>query len=447
MENYYEKYLRYKQKYLELKQNGSIKQIGGGKAIKQNKFDKFDTILNFIKTSNKEKIQKELYNLIQYKDYCPNILGEGYFGRAYIPEVNKTFPFRLGNKDIELPIVIKETNSINNPDAYAGIDIINKKLYISGHNNITTEALILMYVKKLWFHTVHLPLLLAYGTCTKSIMVTRIITLRHGLPEPIEIDMINKIYNDQLLWDESRKEPTEIIKNNIATLKELFTYIHYKKNKDGTVKLPNGEICNIPELYDYMCISYLATHELLTENNIIPSDMHGDNIFIHWLNDNSHYGDKNIKNLKEIVYKVGKKYYKIKTFGFVIILGDVGTFVIQVKKDVIIVGQARNIKENYKLIDMRLRPNFTNTNFLDWNKGLLTSCEFKKTIAYKIFDAEPYCSYPKDGWHLLGYDKSYLDKLKSTVELLSFFDEKYGLDKFNQNKDNILIEVKKYNIF
>jgi hypothetical protein len=294
---------------------------------------------------------------------------------------------------------------------------------------------------------VHLPLLLAYGTCSKSNMIDRIITLRHGLPEPIEIDMTGKIYNEQPLWHKPHKDPIEIVKNNIATLRELFTYIHYKKNKDGTVKLPNGEICNVPELYDYMCISYLATHELLTVNNIMPSDMHGGNIFIHWLNDNSHYGDKNIKNLKEIVYKVGKKYYKIKTFGFVIILGDVGTFVIPVKKDVIIVGQAWNIKENYKLVDMRLRPEFTNTNFIDWNKGLLTTCEFKETIACKIFDTEPYCSYPKDGWHLLGYDKSYLDKLKSTVELLSFFDEKYGLDKYNQNKDNILIEAKKYNIF
>ena len=49
----------------------------------------------------------------------------------------------------------------------------------------------------------------------------------------------------------------------------MFCFIENKKNKDGTVKLPNGEICNIPELYDYMSISYLATHELLTVNNII----------------------------------------------------------------------------------------------------------------------------------------------------------------------------------
>jgi hypothetical protein len=108
-----------------------------------------------MKKSKKEKIQKELYNLIQHKEYCPIILGEGHFETAYVPEVNKTFPFRLGNKDLELPIIVKETKSVDNPDAYAGVDIINNKLYISGYDNITTEALILMYVKKLWYYTEH----------------------------------------------------------------------------------------------------------------------------------------------------------------------------------------------------------------------------------------------------------------------------------------------------
>jgi hypothetical protein len=70
----------------------------------------------------------------------------------------------------------------------------------------------------------------------------------------------------------------------------------------------------------YLCISFFATYHLLTENNIFPSDMHTANIFIHWLDDNSYYNTINIKNLKEIVYKIGKKYYKIKTFGFVLIL-------------------------------------------------------------------------------------------------------------------------------
>ncbi len=197
-------------------------------------------------------------------------------------------------------------------------------------------------------------------------------------------------------------------------------------------------------MFDYICISYLVTHEFLTQNNIIPSDMHSGNIFIHWLNDNSYYDNKSIKNIKEITYKIGKKYYKIKTFGFVIILGDVGTFIVQPKKDVIIVGQIWDIKKNYKLIEKRLMPEFTNLDFIAWNNGILTPKEFKNTIAYNILNSEPYCDYPANSWHLLGIDISYINKLKSTVELLSFFDEKYGSKTYEKNKDSILIEIKKY---
>ena len=69
---------------------------------------------------------------------------------------------------------------------------------------------------------------------------------------------------------------------------------------------------------------------------MFPSDMHSENIFIHWLNDNSYYKDKKIKNITEIVYKINKKLYKIKTFGFVIILGDLGMSLIKIRKDVIL---------------------------------------------------------------------------------------------------------------
>jgi hypothetical protein len=446
--DYEKKYLKYKTKYLDLLESQNNLLSGGGKkqSKKQDKKqDKFDEILNFIKTSNKNKIQKELLNIIQDKTYCPEIIGEGHFGKAYVPEVNKTFPFKIGNNEIELPIIIKENKNIENVDARLDLEIINNMLYISGNDNITTEVLILMFVRKLWNKTVHLPLILGYGTCSKTNMVDRIITLKHGLPKPIEIDLTGKIYNE--IWGKPRKEPTEILKNSLATLRELFEYMYYKKNKNGSVELPNGITCKIAELFDYICISYLATHQLLTENNIVPSDMHAGNIFIHWLNDNSYYEDKNIKNLEEIIYKVGRKYYKIKTFGFVIILGDVGTFVTKIKKDVILVGQAWDIKENYKLIERRLLPEHTNTDFIFWNMKSMTPSEIKKTVANDILNSEPYCSYPMNSWYLLGWDISYLDKLKSTIELLSFFDEKYGINEYIEKDNNILITVKKYDIY
>jgi hypothetical protein len=300
-----------------------------------------------------------------------------------------------------------------------------------------------MYIRKLYNKSVHLPLIFGYGTCSEKNIVNRIISYKYGLDKKINIDLSGKIYNDKELWVESNNlDKKYIFSSNIATLGELFSYIYYSKNKDGSVVLPNGIKCNnISELYDYICISYLATHQLLNENNIFPSDMHPGNIFIHWLNDNSYYNGENIKNIKEIIYKVNNKYYKIKTFGFVIILGDTGTFIINVKKDVIIVGQIWDIHKNYKLIKRRIQPEFTNTNFLFWNKNYLTPYEFNNTICFKILNSEPYCSYPTYFWNYFGWDVSYINNLKSTIELLEFYYKKYGVDKYIKNKNNILIDI------
>ena len=418
--------------YEEYKINKNNYILHGGKNI-----DKIDTIINFFKKSKKEKIQKELFNLIKDNSYCQTILGEGAFGKVYVPEINKTFPFMIGDTNIELPIVIKESKI--NPKASQGLDILDKKLYITGVFNITTEALILMFIRKLWYKTVHLPLIFAYGTCLDDKTINKIVTLKFGLSNPVEINMTNKLYNSGPLWGRQIKE---VIHTNINTLRELYIYLQCNR-KDGYVQLPNGIKCNMSDLFDYICISYFATHHLLTENNILPLDLHPQNIFIHWLNEKSYYDNKNIINLQEIIYKVGKKYYKIKTFVFVIILGDCGVFNVLVKKDVIIVGQAMNIKENYKIVDMLLNPKLRNTDFIKYTYRFLTHNEYKNTIGCKIFSSEPYCSYPE--YNLLGTELTYIKQLKSTVELLNFFDDKYGIDKYIKNKYNILIEIKKYN--
>ena len=241
------------------------------------------------------------------------------------------------------------------------------------------------------------------------------------------------------MWMKPKKEATNIFSSYFGTLKELFQYIYYNKNKNSTVKLPNGIICDISELFDYISISYLATHHLLTKNNIFPSDMHSGNIFIHWLNDNSYYKDKKIKNITEIFYKVNKKLYKIKTFGFVIILGDLGTSTIKIRNDVILVGQIYDIKKNYGLIERCIKPEYTCIDFMKWNSILLAFDEYKNTITYKILSDKPYSQYPQEQWHLLGFLTEYLDKLKTAPELLEYFDDKYGIAKYNENRNNILI--------
>jgi hypothetical protein len=368
------------------------------------------------------------------------MLGEGFSGKVYIPVLDKTFPYKIKNKTLNLPIVVKVENDLqNNEKPYFSTDILDNKLYIAGYGGTTTEALILMLIRNLRKKTIHLPLLLTYGTCNKTKLISTIITMRYGLENPIEIDLTGKIYDETPLWH--KQETSNKFKSTIATLADLFTFIHYSKKEDDTVVLPNNIRCNVIELYDYLCISFLATHYLLTENDIYQSDMHVNNIFIHWFDDNSYFNDKNMKNVKEIIYKIKNKYYKIKTFGFALIFGDTGTFIIKIKKDIILIGQAPDIKNDYAKYDRRMNPNHNNMDFIYNIIRFLTPQQLNKSIAYNILNVKPYNNYPIQNYKLLGTDISYLDALKSTIELLSFFDEKYGVDKYQKNDSNILIEI------
>lgn len=433
--DYKDKRTKNKVKSLELKSTNKNIKRGG------NKNSKFDEIVNFIKKSTKEEIKENLLYILQDTLYCPVVLGQGLSGKAYLPEIDRYFPYKFGNKIVNLPVVVKADIHLEESERYFSIDILDNKLYISSYGGLTTETLILIIIKYLQNKTVHLPLLLAYGTCSKNKIIDRIYTLRYGLDKPVEINLQGKLYNESQLWNRQENKNNEIFKNNIATLSDLFTYIHYSKNKNDTVTLPNGIKCNITEIYDNICISFLATHHLLTENNIFPSDMVAPNIFIHWLNDNSYYNDVNIKELKEIIYKIGNKYYKIKTFGFVLIFGDTGTFIIKIKKDIILIGHTPDIKNNYFKYNRRMTEKHNNMDLILSTMGSLTIKQFEKTIAHKIMNTEPYNNYPFNNWRLLGIDISYLDNMKSTIELLNFFQDKYGIDKYIKNNNNILITV------
>ena len=154
MENQYrDKYFEYKIKYLELKEMTLLNKTleSGGKKTKNivnnNSFElKFNEILNFIEKSTNEEIKNSLNEIIKFNEFCPIILGEGAFGKAYIPETNKTIELKVGKKNINIPIIIKETKNNASPNSQFNMNIIDNVLYISGNWNITTEALIFIYI-------------------------------------------------------------------------------------------------------------------------------------------------------------------------------------------------------------------------------------------------------------------------------------------------------------
>ncbi len=388
--------------------------------------DKMKSILNFIKKSRIEKIKDGLLDVIKYNEFCPKILGSGSFGSVYIPSDINTINTQIYENLIEIPVVIKKAHDNDNINIKKdGLTIKDNILFIKTlDGNLFTELLILLKIREIYNKTIHLPLIVGYGTCNNSNNVDKIITMRYGLKKPIKIDLPNKI--------------TE---NNLTTLRELFEYIYYKKNIDGSVKLPNGLICNnISELFDNIVISYLTTHIFLCKNNIYPNDMHYENIFIHWLNENSYYKDKSIKDLKEVIYKINNKYYKIKTFGFLIILGDTGCFSTKLKNNVII--PSCYIYENYyKQIKVFFKNNAIGVfyQFLDFIKYLISYRNFKKTESFKIKSS--YEIYDNKVLSFEVYDNLNDNLMPKIEEILELFYEKYGVKNFIQTKNNILIDL------
>jgi hypothetical protein len=391
--------------------------------------DKVNEIIKFISKSDKKTIKNKLHNILKYNKFCPIVLGSGIAGKAYIPE-SKNIEVNINNKKVYLPVVVKEANNLTD-ELDIMIDIVGNKLYIIGINNgIASEAIILMYIKQLYKKTVHLPLILGYGTCLETTKINKIITIRHGLYNDIEVDLKGKVY------EKNKKH-----KSYITTFADLFNYIYFSKNKDGSVILPNGIKCdNISELYDYICISYLATYHLLTKNKIYPRDIYEENIFIHWLNDTSYYNNESIKDCKNIIYKVKNKYYKIKTFGFVIILGDCGKFFVEAKKDIMIIGSGHVDKKMKNPLKMALLDaKRINMDIIIRCYDMLTMNEFKNSIAYNILNSYPNNIYPLSSlWKMWNRP---ITKNLSTPELLDFYYKKYGIDKYTKDKETILIKT------
>ena len=132
--------------------------------------------------------------------------------------------------------------------------------------------------------------------------------------------------------------------------------------------------------------------------------------------------------------------YEIETFGFVIILGDLGTSEIKITDNTILVVQGCDVPKNYKLLEQRMKPSHTADQFMDFTKRLLVLAYYQKTIAYKLFNSEPYLNQLLlTFFNPLGYNVDYLNKLRTGEEMLEEFYKNYKIKRFSQKDDNILI--------
>jgi hypothetical protein len=155
-------------------------------------------------------------------------------------------------KIIKLPVVVKNTNFHGD---YGSI-IINDILYVYAYRNITLEAIILSYTNKLWHDkkSPHLPFMIGYSCCDNknALSISQIITEKHGLDEKISIERGG--FSEGFIWN-SDSRYSDTFSSSLNTLRELLMYI-FIKLENNKVTLPNGEICDVIELLDYVCIMY-----------------------------------------------------------------------------------------------------------------------------------------------------------------------------------------------
>lgn len=318
----------------------------------------------------------EIYNI---STYCNTTIGEGSFGRVTIPSVGPYLSVSIGSDHYVLPIVIKKSK-------YKGsvqFQKILKTLIITSSDNITCEGLILFILSKDWYKgkNLHMPFLLGMGSCRDdSKELTHLILEKCGLPEEIlSIDHTKFLGNPRTL------EFPNIRTSFLSTVGLLFDYINLNASDDFSCLLPNGNLIIIPDFIDSLLISYLHTSHYVWENHgLILGDQHVDNIFIHWIGNYSRCGKTSLEKLETITYNIGKKFIKIYTNGVILKIGDCGISIMNINKNLMLVGNLNNIKNITNVLEFKKKRN----SFWEFVLNFYSCCPvfFSKTIMSKIID-------------------------------------------------------------
>jgi len=222
----------------------------------------------------------------------------------------------------------------------------------------------------------------------------------------------------------------EEYKTNMATLYDLYQYIKFKRENEK-ITLPNGITCEIYELIDYITLSFTIILYQLRQKKIILQDMHSKNIFIHWLNKNSYMGDQYIGDTEKIIYKIKSVSYQIKTFGFIIKLGDIGASIFKPNDNITIIGLGNDLKNNYDMLKIFENSRYTMSRFLLWNFSYyLPYSIYKNTIVYKILTDYPYNQISDNDMDNI----ELFDKMLTPLDVINKFN-KYKISN-NGNKNN-----------
>ena len=123
--------------------------------------------------------------------------------------------------------------------------------------------------------------------------------------------------------------------------------------------------------------------------------------------------------------------YKIKTFGILLKIGDVGGGIVQPRKDVYIVGQGINLSKTHQIV-IDITNTQTNYQFFMYLNINISFDMLRKTIGYKIISMSPYNKIV-----LFMTDRELLKKILSLSELLKLFD-KYSVNQIDEKKNYLI---------
>lgn len=401
--------------------------------ITPNSNDYTNPVINFFREASIEEIQKYVYPFLRYthSNACDKYLGSGVIGSVKRNAFGPTYTLHYENIDVTLPIVIKEANVENE----LFTTVIDNDLYVYNSRGINVEAIILYFMKPLIQLKLspHLPLIIEHGKCIlqEKQPVDRIVSEMHGLEEKIYLDLTGFFESPMWRHNEDINPEHPAIPTSFAIFDDLCLFINIKKNSYYEITLPNGITCNAIELLDYLSISYLVTYDLLKRFNIHLLDMHPGNIFIHWLNENSYMSDQNIGDTKYIFYKIGNTFYKIKTFGLLLKIGDVGASIVHPKENIYIAGQVYDIETTYPIVKTLVKTTKCHEFFSNFSS--LTIGTYRQTVAHTINYSKPY-----DELNWTGITQEQFDQMLNSEQMLKKFFSKYSVDKIDE-KENYLV--------
>jgi hypothetical protein len=165
-------------------------------------------------------------------------------------------------------------------------------------------------------------------------------------------------------------------------------------------------------------------------------DVNTGNVLLHWTNENSYCGKHNLSKIKYIVYKINSKYIRVKTFGCIAKISDLGLSILRPKENIYILGQCKNPSLVHDYLSKYDYSKIENARYLFHVVQFLPPEIYLKTIMFKILNEYPYNT---QSMYYSPYIDTYKDYLSSNELLLKYFN-KYIIDKPNISEDTFIVD-------